>query len=203
MNKKFLATALASISVLGFVATTAYGDEQIARPYDWTVELETRHMQDYFKYTGCQIKDIDKVRVTYQHTPTAENPDPAKTQYENFWYHDGKPLGMERQHDYEISQGDGVSILVKHRNDEVTDEECKAAANAILRVTLDSYLNKNAVVNVRIPDSSFDRVRDALIDQGCQEHTTTPDGSFASAINFFLQTDPDVTRAETLYYVAH
>ncbi len=203
MKKKLLAGTFGSLTLLSLVAgflIPAYGDH-IAKPYDWTVELETRKLEHQFDYVGSHLKGVEKVKVSYQQTPTAENPEPTRQHYENFWYHDGKPLGLERLHAYEITQGDGVSILIKHNDEMGSDKECKAAANAILRVILDSYLNKNAVVNVRIPPESFEKVRDYLMELGCLQHLPSGDDTVSSSINIFLQTDPDPTQTETLYYI--
>lgn len=198
MNKSFRNFAILFTIAAAFVP--AYAD-RIARPYDWTVELETRRMPHMFEYEHSRLHGVEKIQASYQHTPTAADPDPTKTQYEYFWYHDGKPLGLDRKHDFDVSQGDGVSIHVKHKEGGGTEEECKAAANAILRVILDAYLNKNAVVNVRVPPESFDRIRDALIDQGCLEHLPAGDATFSSSINIFMQTEPDAERTDTLYYI--
>lgn len=193
---------IAACMGLLLVAGRVYAD-RLARPYDWTVELQTKRLQHQFEYTGSHLHGVEKVHVTYVHTATASDPDPHPTDYEDFWYHDGKPLGLERKHSFDIDQGDGISILVSHKDGSATDQECKAAANAILRATVDSYLNKNAILQVRVEPDSFDRIKQDLIDQGCLEHEPTGDDGhpITSAIQIFLQTEPDADRSYTLYYI--
>jgi hypothetical protein len=90
---------------------------------------------------------------------------------------------------------------VSHDGSAATNDECKAAANAILRLIVDANLNKNAVVNVRIPDGTYERVKEALMDMGCQEGSGLSEEGRATAINLFLQTEPDPHTTAVLYYI--
>lgn len=168
-------------------------------PYDWVVQLETKPLKKQFEYAGSVFKPVDKVDVKYHPSKEQDN----KTAYEQIWYHDGKPLGLERLHKFELPEGDGIAIEVKHKQGTSTSGEEKAAANAILRITLDAYLNKNPVALVRLPSDSFYDISAQLQQQGMM---VAPDSSgvdgFAtpveSSVTLFLVSEPEGIK-QTLY----
>lgn len=136
-------------------------------PYQWILHLETKALVKQFEYQGSALRPVDKVEITY--SPAKDDAD--KKLYEYLWYHDGKPLGLERKKQFGtpqgcLPQGDGIAIRVQHQKDASTRGEEKAAANAILRIALDAYLNKDAVALVKLPAASFHSISGFLQDQG-------------------------------------
>lgn len=194
------AKALLLCSMVSLFCSAAQSNDTLVKPYDWTVEIKTKPMPHFFEYSGSHLRGIEKLKVTYVHSADATDPDPQPKDYENLWYHDGKPLGLERHNKFDLTKGEGVSILVSHKQASATDAECKAAANAILRLIVDSYLNKNAVVSVRCQPSSYERIKAYLEDQGCLENTSGNDQAIATAINIFFQNDSDANQYSNLYY---
>ena len=202
-TKRNLIAALYAVAAGGglMAALPAMGTDHIARPFDWTIELKTKQLPHHFEYTNSHLHGVEKIHVSYVHASDSSHPDPQPTEYENLWYHSGKPLGLERLHKFEVIQGDSTSILVSHSGSSASDDECKAAANAVLRLILDANLNKNAVVNIRVPDDSFERIKQDLYNLGCQDGSGISDEGRATAINLFLQTDPDPHSTQILYYI--
>jgi hypothetical protein len=200
------ATIFGSLTIFSAIVAgmvmPVWSADHIVVPYDWTIDLQSRELKNQFEYSASRLRGVEKIQASYKHVPTAADPEPDSHPYEHLWYHDGKPIGLERKDDFDVNRGDGISIVVDHKDGSASDRECTATANAILRVILDCYLNKNAVVNVRIPDSSFDRIKQSLMDQGCVETPPTPDETgHDAAINIFLQTEPHADRSHTLYYL--
>src|SRR5262249_1167835 len=98
---------------------------------------------------------------------------------------------------------DGISIIIKHKDTGSSNHkyECYAAANAVLRLILETYVNKNPVVNVRVPEDSFNDVVQGFRNLNCQDHEPVVDGHLDSAINIFVQTDPNPDQKQALYYL--
>lgn len=204
MNRRITTTFAAVLVLAAVIGSNAARGAGIHldKPYDWTVEVKTNPLPHHFEYHESHVHGIERLHVTYQHTVTDDYPEPEKVKYEEIWYHKGKPLGLERKHKFEVSKGDGVSLLVTHKESSATNEECKAAANAIMRLILDANVNKNAVVNVRVQPDSFDRIRAALEELGCTSDIAGADEhTLATAINIFLQTEPDADQTQILYYM--
>lgn len=182
--KKVVAAAvtLASIAAaLTLVAAQSARADLVDLTYDWVFQVETKPLPKQFEYQGSPLKPIEKVDVKYHPSKDAEN----KTTYEYLWYHDGKPLGLERMKKFEIPQGDSLAIQIKHKNGSSTSGEEKAAANTILRITLDAYLNKNAVALVKLPSDSFYDISSALQNQGM---VVAPDSGGMDGFNTPLDT---------------
>ena len=197
--KKLVAGLMLMAGLAGIIALTtsqsAFAD-LVDLPYDWVFQVETKPLPKQFEYQGSPLKPIEKIDIKYHPAKEADN----KTTYEYLWYHDGKPLGLERTKKFDLPQGDSIAIQVKHKNGSSTTGEEKAAANAILRVTLDAYLNKNAVALVKLPADSFYDISGHLQSQGLQ---VAPDMAaegtpLQSSLTLFLVSEPDGIK-QTLY----
>jgi len=165
-------------------------------PYDWTVEVNTQQLERQFDYPGSTIAPVVKTELQYYSMAAPEN----KTKYEHIWYGNGKPLGLERLHRLDITQGDGISIRIVHKHNPPAYDEHKAAANAILRVLVDAYLNRSPVVSVRLPLASFDTIAGQL--RTNPRINTAADGAdrtVDSGVPIFVQSEP-AGRTLQLYY---
>jgi hypothetical protein len=132
----------------------------INRGYDWTVKVETEQLERYFEYTNSNLRPFD--RTTIQYYP-GDNEAMSKA-YEKLWFHDGKPLGLERMQPFGVTRGENICLRVKHHSPKPTPGEMKAAANTILRIWLDAYVNKNQLAVVKVPDGqSLHGIADELL----------------------------------------
>jgi hypothetical protein len=167
----------------------------LVQPYDWTVEIQTQKLTRQFDYPGSVLQPIVKAEIQYYSTNAPAN----KTAYENIWFNNGKAVGLERLHNLDINQGDGVSLRIVGKTGALSPEECKAAANAILRMTLDTYLNRNAVVTVRLPDSYFTQIISAL--QSNPHIVNAPDGvePADATLSMFFQSESTLQRQQLFY----
>lgn len=188
---KFQARALLVASTLLGTMTSlapAFADGMVSFPYDWVLELKTKPLTRQFEYQGSTLKKIEKVLVEYHPAKDAD----TKTAYEYLWYNGGKALGMEKQRKFDLPQGEGVAIRVSHMNGSSTEGENKAAANAILRLALDTYLNKNPIVQVRLPAETFNDIANHLVSLGMQVAPEgVEDGAYSSNLTLFLYSEPD------------
>lgn len=148
--------------LLAFMPQQAIADNKVDLPYDWVIQVETTELKRQFDYQGSGLKPIEKLEVVWYPTKDQNK----KTKYELLYYHDGRPFGMEKLHKMEIDQGDGVAIEIKHKDNNATESEKKDAGNAIFRLALDAYLNRNPLAAVKVPIDSFDTVSDKLKNLG-------------------------------------
>lgn len=191
-----------SAAVLGVMATLLLGQMpasstgHLDRPYDWTVEVQTQKLVRQFDYEGSTLQQVVKTQIRYYPTTAEDN----KTAYENMWFSNGKALGLERLHNFDITPGDGISIRILAKTGRFSPEERKAAANVMLRIILDAYVNRNAVVTVRLPNNAFSQIIEEL--HRNPHITRSPEGGEApvdAALSIFVQSESSGRREQLLY----
>lgn len=173
--------ALTSLA-LSFMPQLAKADDQVDKPYDWVLQVETKRLERQFDYVNSKLNPIEKLEVLYY--PTKD--ESKKTNYQYMYYHEGKPYGLEKLHKLDIDEGDGVAIEVKHKDNNASESEKKDAANAIFRLALDAYLHKNPLVAVKVPADSFNSISNRLIEFGF--HDSKEDGDQIDQQNNFKAT---------------
>lgn len=141
---------IALISMI-FVSNNAPTRAEGNTLYDYTVCLTTQHLERQFKFKGSQLENkIDRLDVDVYDRDNEQNAAP----YESLWYSQGRPLGMELFNKLQVEKGHGVCLKVKHKSSG-SDDEIKAAANAIMRLWVDTRLNQSAVIIVKVPGDSY------------------------------------------------
>lgn len=185
--KQFLPLVVLGLSL--WTAPQVLADAKLGATYDWVLQLDTKTLDRQFQYQGSTLKNIEKIQVQYY--PAKD--DSHKTDYEYLWFTDGKALGMEKQRKFDLPQGEGVALIIKHAKPTATVEEKKATANAIMRLALDSLLNKNPINTVELPASSFVDIANELQNQGFMEAPDDPNdfgGGFSPNITLYLHSEP-------------
>lgn len=194
MNRLKLGCLLA-FCLAGFGAPGVVTAQDQLRGYDWEVNIKTEPLKDYLSYSGSSFKPIIKAAVTYKDTDKG-----TTTQYEDLWYRGCDPVGMKRFHRFQVRSGDGVAIKVTHKSSSVDNAETCAAANAIVRLLLDAYLNGNSVIAVIVPANSFTFIASNLQRMNFYvAGPATPDQPEYSAIVLELQSEPPGNK-QTLHF---
>jgi hypothetical protein len=194
MNRTRVAAFVLSCLLVICCAKTAVTQDQV-RGYDWEVLIKTEPLKDYLSYSGSSFHPIIKAAVTYK-----ESGKGGVTQYEDLWYRGCDPVGSKRYHRFQIRSGDGVAIKVSHKNNSVENAETCAAANAIVRLLLDSYLNGNSVIAAIVPGNSFSQISSNLQRENFYvAGPATPDQPEFSSIVIELQSEPPGNK-QTLHY---
>jgi len=159
----------------------------VNRPYDWLVNVQTQQLSRQFEYTGSTLRPVVKTSMKYY-----EDSDPSRsTDYEYIWYHDAKPLGVEKLHTFDLRSGDAIAINIEHKNSPATQAEHKAAANAIIHIVLDAYLNRNSVALVKVPFDSFDDIIAELqVEHFVLQNDSGADSPNPTGVNIFVASDP-------------
>lgn len=181
--------AYALFCVLPQIATA---EDKVDLPYDWVIKIETRQLQRQFDYKNSALNPVEKLEVSWH--PSDKKDEITKYQY--MWYHEGKPLGMEKFRKLDITEGEGVAIQIVHKDDSPSMAEKRAAANAALRLAVDTYLHRNPVAAIKVPLDSFDAVSNHLMILGF--HDAKEDGggidfepSVQSDMTLHLYSEPD------------
>jgi hypothetical protein len=187
MRRKFTAFA-ALCSLIAMYASnavpSAYAAGELDHDYDWTVRVQTEELQDYFDYKNSARKSglfpLDRVYIDFY--PGSD--EKSAVGYEKLFYHDGRPLGLERLQELSpadgtkkaLTRGDNIRIRVIPKNKQITPGELKAAANAIMRFWLDAYINKNQLAVVDVPDQqSLQAIANELVQK--QKFISAPDST--------------------------
>ncbi len=188
--------AFASIMMLvvsSMVPPPASSSININLNYDWVIRVETTALQRMFQYKGSALSPVTKLSLVYY--PVA-NPDKPKP-YELVWYHNGKPLGMERLGVLGLAQAEGTAIKIVNKGKPGIEED-KASASIILRLMLDTYLNRNPVVLIIVPDDSYTGIIRELKAQGAKTGAPDPNSPEMRLFTMVLQSESAGTK-EILY----
>jgi len=162
LNRKLVVVPAIACLLFSLAPQKISAEEEVVLPYDWVVQVDTLKLKRQFEYSGSSLNPVEKLEVTWHPADKKDN----VTKYEHIWYHDGKPIGMEKIRKLDIEKGEGVAIEIKHKDNNASEAEKKAAANAIIRLTLDAYLNKNTVAAVRVPIASFSAISNRIQELG-------------------------------------
>jgi hypothetical protein len=182
---------LTALSVMGLVATAPGAQAEYTT---WTVNVKTEELPGQFVYRGSTLSPVAKVRVTYSKDGNSKEP----KQYENLWYHNGKPIGLERLGTLEVNPGDLLSMEVTHKKHS-TEQECKAAANTVMKFAIQAFHNGNPLNTIRVPSESFAPICNELVAHNCFEMTQEADQSYLDKVRFVIDSYPDGVRRR-LYF---
>ncbi len=120
---------------------------------DFVIQAETGMTPRTFEHESFTLKSIVKSSVSFY-------PSNAKSDisaYENLWYHDGQPIGLERSSMLKIPADKNVGIKIVQSPCAGYDES-RAAGNTILRLVLDILKNHDKVASVSVPSASYTNV---------------------------------------------
>lgn len=201
MNKTVL-SLLAAISLSAVMNLSPSADAapaiHVARPYEWTVQIQTEKLPRQFQYNSSMIKEVVKARMHYYSMDDQDH----KTLYEDLWYASAKTLGLERHHKLEVKQGDALAIRVLHKNPAAPEDEQRAAGKAVMKAVLDANINRNMVATIKVPMASFNVIASEIQNY---DFAVAPEGMgetpIASDMNLFLESEPaGLTRSFVHYH---
>lgn len=191
-RNRLVLTALAAVSLFTSMTALPALAVNVKKP-DWVITLKTEEQKGVLRFKGSNVKDPVKVHVTYQ---KEDGPvDDTAVKYESFWYNaQGKPIGQEKFHEYEMSADQSIVIRVQPKNsDSLTEKESIAAAEAALRVYLDCGLHKGRVPAIRVPKDAFDEFEQGLLQQKFTKYTPAIEKSEQTQdkLILFVTSDPE------------
>lgn len=171
---------LAAIAMLTGCICCDFAVAEQAPLYDWTVVVQTRHLERQFRYKKSSMEEqIYRLDVDYFRGDD-ETKEPS-TAYETMWYHNDTPMGMERFNNFGVTPGQSTCIQIKHKDNNPTHEETQAAGNIIMRIWLEARLNQSGVTIIKVPDQSFAGIIEYLHSKG---YSNTPSDDPATLVNY-------------------
>jgi hypothetical protein len=162
---------------------------------NWVVSMEAEKLDRQFMYTGSSLDQVAKITVKFYRV---DQPD-QKTLYEMLWFNDGKPIGLERKNDFTIPAGRTTKIQVTNKKGTTPATE-KAIADAIMRLSVDAYRNRTAIISTKVPQESYQGVVQALHQLKCTESNTGADEAEKALMDFSIETDVEGGPSTILYY---
>ncbi len=162
---------------------------------DWMIEAESAIAPKEFEHECFQMRSIVCTKVNY-FKPINEN---AKSVYEKLWYHDGRPIGMEKQGSLKFAPDANVGIRIIEPAC-ASGEETKASANIILRLVLDVLLNKDKVASVTVPSNSYQTILAELQHRGAQVMPPGEEAPETANVKFDLQSQSTGMR-QAVYFL--
>jgi hypothetical protein len=148
MNKKLLQLTSSVVFALGLICFLPA--QAGFQPYNWVVTIDTEEIPGQFQYAGSTLRPLVLARVSYARTDGSD-----AEPYENLWFCDGKPFGLERFNNLNVGKGQGVALRITHKSIVPQPWENKAAAKSIVRLLLDVRINNSMLQTVILPDDSF------------------------------------------------
>jgi hypothetical protein len=130
---------------------------------DWILQAQTGVSASEFQHPSFTLRPIVAVAVKYFRA----NDETHKTAFEELWYHNGKPLGIARARQLEMTPGQSVAVQVLE-SPTAYDPEHKAAANTIMRLVLNILIQHDKVSYVKVPDSSYWFIEQELVNRNAQ-----------------------------------
>lgn len=119
------------------------------RACDYVIYIRAQALANYFNFSTSPFEAITKVTISYSLVDKGSAG--PESLYETLWYNGSQPLGCRRYRDFDLPP---LSIIYIYLNasSAVADG---AATNALVRILLDTKLNRNRIVAVEVPVDSF------------------------------------------------
>jgi hypothetical protein len=182
-----------TLSLLLLIAGLTNAQSAHADQRRWEINVETQELNRQFVYRNTIINPVVKAEINY-----GEELKPTRP-FENVYYHDGKPIGLERKGPFgAIARGDLITVKITHKG-RAGEEEYKAAANTILRLTLNSTHNYNPISSIIVPRGSFEQIIGELERNKCLETPQQAEKGSGGALRFNIESDTDGLQKH-LYY---
>jgi len=162
---------------------------------DWIVRMQAEKLQRQFTYNGSSLDKVAKITIDYYRE---DQPD-SKTVYEMLWFNDGKPIGLERKNELQIPAGKNAKIQVVNKK-ETTPETEKAIADAIIRLSVDAFRKRTALISIKVPQESFQGIVEAMNQLNCVESKVGADEDEKAMMNFSIETENQGPSTILYYY---
>lgn len=165
----------------------AYNDTYMALRYDYVVNIQSSELNNFLKYDGSKLFPVTKLAISYKYAPRNQEDKVAAPQhYEDLWYSQAAPVGCRRYAPLNISPGSKGAIFLSNTN----SNNPFAAANAAIRIILDSNLLRSNCSVVIVPREMFEAVSSAFGTFGFYRVTVAPESRYPGIISLTLLSKP-------------
>jgi hypothetical protein len=165
--------------------------------YDDVIELEAKERKGYLDFAGSKLGPIVEVKVLCR-CDTKHNRFAQPIKYEDLWFGKDTSIGCRRNVPLPINPRDQVAIFFTQNTSNLSDAEIDACARALVRLRLETILNRNAIVAVRVPSYAYSELTSTL-----EGENFYPYKDYRASINFLipLPLETELGTRETMCYV--
>lgn len=174
--------------------STPSSDSSVSVP-DFVLHAEAFPSPKLLQHPSFSLGPVTQVAVDV----SSQGEQCGKSLYENIFYTDGKTLGLDRKRELGLPVGKNVSIEVG-LSQCPGSQETKAAANAILRLVLDTLLNKDKVSSVKVPSYSFPMISLELQNRNARILPPGEEPPADAKVYFQLQSQGS-NQSQTVYFI--
>lgn len=142
------------------------------RSFDGIVSVELNSMPHFLAFQECALRPVDSIVVRVRKTSSQQILRGVNLQtlegsqlYEQFWYHDGRPLAMRREKklsNLQIRNGEQLAIYVYSADPSLCLACASAIGNCVLRLALEISNSGAIVAAAMMPVQCLDSVADSL-----------------------------------------
>jgi hypothetical protein len=148
--------------------------------YDDVVELDAKELKGYLTFNGTKLAPIVKVKVSCR-CDTRHNRFAPVIKYEDLWFGKDATIGCRRAMPLPINARDHIAVFVTSSSGHLTEAEIAACAKALVRLRLETILNRNALDVVRVPNYAFGDVLSTL-----GKENFYPYKDYRASVNFLI-----------------
>ncbi|MDZ4731732.1 MAG: hypothetical protein SH820_17520 [Xanthomonadales bacterium] len=160
VNAKWLLLVLVGLALLCQLPCGAEFEPELSHSYlqtqfAWAMYIDSCEVNHYLNYPGSSLHPLTKVRIRYRYFPHDGRPVnwPAKT-YDEFWYHDGKPVGLRRNAEINLNKNDIGVIVIGQAADHFNS--ISSTSDALVRLLVNLQLQRAVVGAVIVPPDQYD-----------------------------------------------
>jgi hypothetical protein len=137
--------------------TPELSDYDLQQNYSWAMYVEAHDVDHYLNYLGSKIHPLTRVRVRFRYFPRRLGAPswPART-YEEFWYQEGRVVGLRRYGQVQMTPVDFGTIIVGPTDNKIP--YTMAIADAIVRLMVDLQLQHVVTAGITVPTDLYDQL---------------------------------------------
>jgi hypothetical protein len=155
MNRLCLLLILLACSSMTVCAKHSnMASEYLESQFDWGLYVDAQKLDHYLNYSGSRLHPLTHVEVYFRQFPKG-----TSALHEEFWYHEGKPLGLRRRTKLKVVDGTIGAVVIGALPN---PDSVRAAANVVLRIVTEARVNHVTVSTVIIPDDSYGEIAQEL-----------------------------------------
>lgn len=148
--------------------------------YDDMVELEIKELKNHLTFSNSKLMPIVRVKVSCR-CDTRHDRDAQSVKYEELWFGKDVSIGCRRSIPLPIKERDQVAIFLTVSTNNLTEAEIAACARALVRLRLETMLNRNALITVRVPSYALEELVAEL-----EKENFYPYKDYRASINFLI-----------------
>ncbi len=193
-----VAMQLLMLLLVAALNVPAYAQGALGKTFNYTVLIESEHLDNYIHFSGSKLDPTVRVKVKYYQ----DNDQANAILYEELWYRSGDIVGYRRQNELKIGKMKTVALCISHKGNLIQGES-DAATDAAVRLWLETKIQGSSPMAVMAPNISFDSVSDRLTRYNFRSTTMTPDEPVSAVAMLYLYGTEDSNRSKIFGYKLH